>query len=193
MPVCPAPGDNPVSIKAMPFAGQRQRPREVKKKQLLLAIIGPGWDIAANFADFSLEVAAMIIGGPIAHSPEQRGVTRVIFTRKVKLFVRGALQGTYPARNLSLGGLFVEGALDVPQGENCRLELHETGLHSSLILTFFGTIARREADGVGVQFTRMEEDSFMFLQTMVLYSSDEPIGVAEQFLETFVPHQSSSV
>lgn len=135
----------------------------------------------------------MTTAGPISHSPEQRRVTRVIFTRRVKLFARGALLGSYPARNLSLVGLFVEGILDLSPGEDCRLELHETGLHSSLILTFFGTIARREADGVGVQFTRMEEDSFMFLQTMVLYSSDEPIGVAEQFLEIFAPHQSSSV
>jgi len=135
----------------------------------------------------------MTTGGPIARSPEQRRVTRVIFTRRVKLFARGKLQGSYPARNLSLGGLFIEGPIDIPEGENCRLELHETGRHSSLILTFFGKIMRREQDGVGVKFTRMEEDSFMFLQTMVLYSSDEPIGVAEQFLETFAPNQSSSV
>lgn len=135
----------------------------------------------------------MITGGPIARSPEQRGVTRVIFTRSVRLFVRDALLGSYPARNLSLGGLFIEGSLDIPTGESCRLELHETGVHSSLILTFIGTVVRREPDGVGVKFTSMEADSFMFLQTMVLYFSDEPIGVAEQFLETFVPDQSSLV
>lgn len=135
----------------------------------------------------------MTTAAPIAHSPEQRGVTRVIFTRRVNLFVRGALLGSYPVRDLSLRGLFIEGPIDIRQGESCRLELHETGSHSSLILRFFGTIIRWQEDGVGVQFTHMEEDSFMFLQTLVLYSSDEPLGVVEQFLETFAPHQSSSV
>jgi len=130
--------------------------------------------------------------GPIALSPEKRRDTRVIFTRSVKLFAKGKLQGRYPARNLSLGGLFVEGAIDLSDGEDCHLELHETGRHSSLILTFSGKIIRQEKDGVGVKFTSMGEDSFMFLQTMVLYSSDEPVGVAEQFLETFNPEKISN-
>lgn len=85
-----------------------------------------------------------------------------------------------------MGGLFIEGDINLPMGENCRLELHETGSHSSLILTFSGKIKRCEKDGVGVKFTAMEDDSFMFLQTMVLYSSDDPVGVAEHFLEDFV-------
>ncbi|MBV5316213.1 MAG: PilZ domain-containing protein [Desulfobulbaceae bacterium] len=134
----------------------------------------------------------MKTAGPIALSPEKRRDTRVIFTRSVKLFVKGKLQGRYPARNLSLGGLFIEGTVNIPDGEDCHLELHETGRHSSLILTFSGKVIRQDKDGVGVKFTSMGEDSFMFLQTMVLYSSDEPVGVAEQFLETFNSDKASS-
>lgn len=119
--------------------------------------------------------------------PDNRRYTRVIFTRYVKLFLKGKLLGKYPARNLSQGGLFIEGDINVPIGEDCGLELYETGRHSSLILNFSGKIVRHEQGGVGVEFTSMKEDSFMFLQTMVLYSSDDPIGVAERFLEGFVP------
>lgn len=129
----------------------------------------------------------MTAAGPSVFNPDKRRHTRVIFTRSVKVFVQEQSQGQYPARNLSLGGLFIEGDIDIPVGGDCRLELHETGRRSSLILNFCGTVLRREKGGVGVKFTNMEEDSFMFLQTMVLYSSDDPIGVAEHFLEDFVP------
>ena len=125
--------------------------------------------------------------GSSAFSPEKRKHPRVIFTRSVKVYVQNQLQGQFAARNLSLSGLYIEGASDLSVGTECRLELHETGRKSSLIVTFCATIRRKEAGGVGVQFTNMEDDSFMFLQTMVLYSSDDPIGVAEHFLEGFVP------
>jgi len=134
----------------------------------------------------------MTTAGPSAFNPEKRKHTRVIFTRSVKVFIQDKLHGQFPARNLSLGGLFIEGDINIPVGGDCRLELHETGNRSSLILNFCGTVRRREKDGVGVLFTSMEDDSFMFLQTMVLYSCDDPIGVAERFLEGFVPKSTST-
>ncbi len=134
----------------------------------------------------------MTIAGPLVFTPEKRMDIRVIFTRSVKVYSQGKLQGQFPVRNLSLGGLFVEGAPDLPVGQDCRLELHETGRRSSLILTFSGMVRRREEDGVGICFTGMEDDSFMFLQTMILYSSDDPMGVAEHFLEHFVPKSFSA-
>ena len=116
----------------------------------------------------------------------------MIFTRSVKVFTQDKLQGQFPARNLSLGGLFIEGDINIPVGADCRLELHETGHRSSLIVNICATVRRKDKDGVGVHFTKMEDDSFMFLQTMVLYSSDDPIGVAEHFLEDFVPKSASN-
>ncbi|MDY0389820.1 PilZ domain-containing protein [Desulfobulbus oligotrophicus] len=123
--------------------------------------------------------------GALAFSPEKRRHPRVIFTRSVKVYVKDQLQGRFRARNLSLSGLYLEEACDLPTGEDLRLELYETGCKSSLILTILARTCRKDAGGAGVQFTHMEDDSFMFLQTMVLYSSDDPIGVAEHFLEDF--------
>ena len=130
--------------------------------------------------------------GPLALSPEKRRHDRVLFTRSVKVFGTRESLGQYPAKNLSLGGMFIEGDINIPVGEQCRLELHETGNHSSLILKFSGKILRCDRDGVGVAFTEMEPDSFMFLQTMVLYSSENPTWVAENFLEDFAPGSMST-
>ena len=121
----------------------------------------------------------------VALCPDNRRYTRVVFTRYVKLILNGKVYGQYPARNLSQGGLFIEGNINIAVGEDCHFELYETGQHSTLILIFLGKIVRHEKDGVGVEFTSMGKDSFMFLQTMVLYSSDDPVGVAERFLEDF--------
>ena len=118
--------------------------------------------------------------------PEKRRHARVIFTRTVRLSVNDSLLGEFPARNLSMGGLFIDNSTlaDVVDGE-CQLELHEKGEHSSLILKFSAKVVRVEQAGVGVEFTDMEDDSFMFLQTMVLYASDDPLGIAKDFLEDF--------
>ncbi|WP_028579070.1 PilZ domain-containing protein [Desulfogranum japonicum] len=117
--------------------------------------------------------------------PEKRRYSRVVFTRTVRLFDGDVKLGEYAVRNLSIGGLYLEGASTVQLGQTLRIELHETGHSSSLILNFYGRATRRGKTGVGMEFVEMEDDSFMFLQTMVLYASDDPIGVAEDFLEDF--------
>lgn len=118
--------------------------------------------------------------------PEKRRHTRVIFTRTVRLSVNDSVVGEYPARNLSMGGLFIgnKTLAGVVDGD-CQLELREKGEHSSLILKFSAKVVRTEPTGIAVEFTDMEDDSFMFLQTMVLYASDDPIGIAKDFLEDF--------
>ncbi len=127
----------------------------------------------------------MMKNGPLVQRPDKRQYVRVVFTRTVKLSVEGQYRGRYRVRDLSLGGLFIEGKIDAHPGLDCRLELHETGRHSSLILDFEAKIIRTDQDGLAVEFINMEEDSYMFLQTMVLYSSDDPVGVAQDFLEGF--------
>lgn len=123
---------------------------------------------------------------PLTLRPEKRRFTRVVFSRTVKLVVDEVVVGEYIARNLSMGGLFVEcEGLALAVNTKCLIELREQGLHSSLILRICAKIIRVEDHGVAVEFTDMEDDSFMFLQTMVLYASDDPIGVAEDFLEQF--------
>jgi hypothetical protein len=116
---------------------------------------------------------------------EQRRFTRVIFSRSAKLicgqktFVKGLVH------NLSIGGLFLEGQYDVNVKELCELELHETGRHSCLILTFQAQVVRIEPHAIALQFLDMPLDSYKFLQTMVLYSTEDPYGVSLEFLEDF--------
>lgn len=88
--------------------------------------------------------------------------------------------------------MYLDGDLGLTVGQDCRIELHETGRHSSVIYSVCGKIAHREEDGFGVEFTSMEDRSFSYVQTMVLYSSDDPIATAEYFIERFAPSTASS-
>ncbi len=117
---------------------------------------------------------------------EKRRFARVLFERTVRFTLNGVVYRDMKIRNLSIGGLFVPGDFPgVAAGDRCQLELHETGRHSCLILRFGARVVRTERDGIGLRFTEMTEDAYRFLQTMVLYYTDDPYGVAREFLEDF--------
>ncbi len=129
----------------------------------------------------------MTIFSPSMLGPEKRRHARVDFSRTVKLEAGNGSLGAYPARNLSLSGLYLEGDVDVPVGECCHLELHDTNASTCQFYGFSGRISRRDERGIGVEFTSMGRESLMFLQTMVLYCADDPIGAASEFHEEFAP------
>ncbi len=110
----------------------------------------------------------------------------MIFDRTVRFSLHGVVYAGMKIRDLSLGGLFVLGEFPgAAVHDHCRLELHEVGRHSCLILHFEAQIVRKEKEGIGLRFTAMGEDAYRFLQTMVLYYTDDPYGVALEFLEDF--------
>jgi len=116
---------------------------------------------------------------------DNRRFTRVIFSRTAKLIYQAKTHEEGQVYNLSLGGLFLEGQYNVNVKDLCELELHETGRHSCLILTFQTQVVRIEPHGLALKFLDMPLDSYSFLQTMVLYSTDDPYGVSLEFLEDF--------
>ena len=121
----------------------------------------------------------------IQESNDSRRFTRVIFSRTARLVYQETTYEEGQVHNLSLGGMFLEGMYDLSVKDLCRLELHETGRHSCLILTFQVQVVRVESHGIALKFLDMPLDSYKFLQTMVLYSTDDPYGVSLEFLEDF--------
>jgi hypothetical protein len=116
----------------------------------------------------------------------------VIFHRTARLILHDKVYEEKRIRNLSIVGLFLAGKFDAAIGDLCTIELHETGHHASLILTFSAKVVRVESDGIGLEFFEMKPDSYMFLQTMILYATKDPLGVAEEFLEDFPPGTMAS-
>ncbi|MBM9614463.1 PilZ domain-containing protein [Desulfobulbus rhabdoformis] len=134
----------------------------------------------------------MGIAGSTIYHHDKRRFARVRFERTIKLYADDSTGRQYNAKNLSLGGMFLEGGEEYAVGQDCRIELHETGHRSSMIYKICGKIVHTESRGMGIEFTGMEDHSLMYLQTMVLYSSDDPVAAAENFDDVMAQTGSSS-
>ena len=125
-------------------------------------------------------------------SQNKRTYARVAFNRTARLILADKVFDGGQIRDLSLIGLFLEGTFEVKPGDSCTVEIQETGPTSSLVLTISATVVRIEPDGIGLKFENMKQDAYMFLQTMILYATQDPVSVAEEFLEDFPPKNIAS-
>ena len=123
---------------------------------------------------------------------DKRSYARVLFNRKARLILHCRTYEEQPVRNLSLIGMFIAGSFDAKVNDICTVELRESGRHTCLTLSFTAKIVRVEKEGLGLEFEKMQPDSYMFLQTMILYATQDPLSVAEEFLEDFPPNQGAS-
>ncbi len=118
-------------------------------------------------------------------TPEKRQYVRVPFLRGVQLSRKNKSKGEFTVRNLSQGGMYLAGAINLPVGEDSRIDFHDSGRLVSMLYQVNGKIAYLDAEGFGICFTGMEDACFMYLQTMLLYAADDPLITAEQFVEQF--------
>ena len=128
----------------------------------------------------------MTIFAPNVFSHDKRQHVRVQFVRSVKVSSPNVVQGCFAAKNLSFGWIYLTGSAPLPVGDDCRIELHASGRQASVIYPICGKVVRQDGKGFGVRFTGMEERCFIFLQTMMLYGSDDPMAMAECFVDAYL-------
>ena len=117
-----------------------------------------------------------------------RKFTRILFDRHVNLeFVRSCYMNC-KVRDLSISGIFVIGDFKELQDNYCIVNLVQKGLSTGLSLHALAKIARREVDGIALEFTSMPFDSYMFLQVTLLGESDDPF-VTEKILSEECPFE----
>jgi hypothetical protein len=126
------------------------------------------------------------------HNRERRRFSRVPFDRSAWLTIHNRKQRFDRVENLSMGGVCILGKTPLQTGDICDCELHDDGDHSCRIVRFCARVLRIREDCVALEFVDMDVDSYMFLQTMVLYYADDPLGVVTEFQDNF-PRPSISV
>lgn len=90
-------------------------------------------------------------------------------------------------RDLCLKGLWVHGCQEQKIGDLCEVELYEKEVPINRSFNIRGEIVRVNPDGIAIQFTDMNTNSYRDLQTLLIYRSDDPLLVAEEFLDEFIP------
>lgn len=102
---------------------------------------------------------------------EKRRDLRVTFWATVKLsFSDGRTFNGCETTDVSVGGVFVKGVTGVDSGEQCQVALYLSGRTSKLVLELTGEIVRTQTEGVALQFSEVDEDSFYHLRNIVYFN-----------------------
>lgn len=106
--------------------------------------------------------------------------TRVPFSRMVGINFND-YQRNYPIEDLSLAGLFVAGQFNQQPGTPCTVTLTERWSEELFSMNFAGIVTRHEVDGIAIEFAEMTHEAYELLQTILLYSCEDPLEFGEEF------------
>lgn len=106
-----------------------------------------------------------------------RQFTRIHFTRKVRLNFYGTDYDPSRLKDLSLTGMFVLGHFNQKVGDECSVNLTQLGKTSLMFMSAKAKVAWVNDKGIAIQFVSMTYDSYMFLQTTLLYEADDPLFI----------------
>ena len=116
---------------------------------------------------------------------ERRRYSRVVFDRSSWLIEHGRRHRFTQMCNLSMGGVCLYGSTSLKPGDICSFELHEDGPDFCRIVKVCARVIRTDSDRLALEFVTMDKDDYMFLQTLVLYNTDDPLGVVTEFQDNF--------
>lgn len=112
-----------------------------------------------------------------------RQYTRVNFQRDVHLYFEGKQYTYNTVNNLSLGGMYVQGIFDQKKGDICTVELSNPDEMLGIELRARCSIVRVSDNGVALSFLSMGHESFLFLQTILLYEAEDPMQLGTEFIK----------
>jgi hypothetical protein len=83
--------------------------------------------------------------------------------------------------NLSVKGMFVKTKQKINSGITLSIVLDLSGKSSKLILNFTGEVTRQDNDGIAVEFTEIDTDSFVHLRNVVTHTFLNEDKIARDF------------
>ncbi|XOF32670.1 MAG: PilZ domain-containing protein [Candidatus Electrothrix sp. YB6] len=102
---------------------------------------------------------------------KKRQFTRIPFRRPVTLDF-GKKKYECSVKNFSLSGMYVLGKVEQQEGDMCEIRLSISETNPVVTIKAVCTVARKDRGGLGLKFTSMEPQSFLFLQEVILYESN---------------------
>jgi len=113
----------------------------------------------------------------------KRQFTRIHFTRKVRLQFDGTDYEFCQIKDLSLTGMFVFGSFKQKVGDTFIVNLCQTGASTKLAMNATAKVVWINDYGLAIQFKSMAFDSYMFLQTTLLYEAENPLFIGLELPE----------
>lgn len=113
----------------------------------------------------------------------KRKFTRVDIGQQVKLDFEGISYDTCKIKDMSLTGMFVVGTINQKIGDECTIKFSQATTETNYYFKARAKIVRMTDDGIGIEYISMPFDSYSFLQTILLYESDNPLEIGSQIPE----------
>ncbi len=117
------------------------------------------------------------------HPSNRREFTRVNISVAVELSPPGEPKISGRGCNLSVKGVYVSGPRQLPASTECPITIFLTGGGESMSVRVLGRIVYADKEGMGIEFSEMDTDSFIHLQNLVLHNSLDPAKVEREFQE----------
>jgi Tfp pilus assembly protein PilZ len=121
---------------------------------------------------------------------EKRELVRVAFDIEAIIKYEGR---TFSGKvdNLSLKGMFIQTSEKFKLYDTIQITIHLAGETSDLEINLNGLIVRTTEQGIGIQFEKVDLDSFIHLRNIVAYNSGDEDKVMDEFC-TFINHKTAS-
>ncbi len=103
---------------------------------------------------------------------EKRETPRIPFYARINLLVEGAIIGPCMAKDLSLGGIFIETKNPPTKKIACIVQIN-FGDKNKHPLSIAGHIVRTAPNGIGIQFTEMDSNAFNVLTEIITTANPE--------------------
>ena len=100
---------------------------------------------------------------------EKRDFVRIHFERQVQLDFITAFYDNCQIRNLSFGGMFVNGKFPHTVDDQCYVNLAQTSKTTSLTLKALAKVIRQDEKGIVLGFVSMSFESLLSLEMIILY------------------------
>jgi hypothetical protein len=112
-----------------------------------------------------------------------RQYTRVNFQRDVHLYFDGKKYTHNAVSDFSLGGMYVKGRFEQQKGDICTVELSNPENDFGIELRARCAVVWVNDDGIALEFISMGQESFLFLQTTLLYEAEDPMLLGTEFVQ----------
>jgi c-di-GMP-binding flagellar brake protein YcgR len=119
------------------------------------------------------------------HNMERRRYSRVPVNKSGWLIVEEKKQHIESIKDLSIGGASLQVCASFRPGMQCELKLVENVRQAPQVIKLSAEIIRVHNGELAVKFVDMDKESYMFLQTMLLYNVEDPLQIVTEFQDEF--------
>lgn len=124
---------------------------------------------------------------------DSRRRTRVHLAARAEVQVGDNRFTNLETRDLSHKGMFVQGAHPVEPGQKCLVTVYlEGGTGEGLDLHMEGGIKRITDQGMAIDFTSMDLDTYVHLRQLVLLNAEDPGKAESEFAAPVFEQQPES-